>query len=395
MRHVSQRKVMLVLGLLGLFSFLSGCKKTVSNAPPAPPPAAPAARPTVTLNVSPASVTAGQSVTLSWQSTDATDLDIQPSVGKVAPQGVDSGDGEPVDDLYDHSGGAGRKRDGNCARDGGRGSHHRDRATGRTGKRQRALRAKCAGCIFRSRQIGFERRSAGGADEGCRVSPGPIPQVRVSIEGHCDERGSTEYNLGLGQRRAEAAKNFLISLGIASARMDTVSWGKERPFCSEHDESCWHQNRPRAFRHGAIDSGKALRSGLASDGQATRASPIAVEIFSARRESFAHTMVRARNCIHVFRRPGRGDSRAAAGGRSFQGDHPAAAAGLATAAGAAGPAHGDRHEWRDAEDARPAIARFDEPAQRSNGRAAEDRAGGAGEYRHAHGRDDAAIARRG
>ncbi len=73
------------------------------------------------------------------------------------------------------------------------------------------------------------------------------PDVRISLEGHCDERGSTEYNLGLGERRADAAKNFLISLGIAAGRIDTVSWGKERPFCSEHDESCWQQNRRAHF----------------------------------------------------------------------------------------------------------------------------------------------------
>ena len=62
-----------------------------------------------------------------------------------------------------------------------------------------------------------------------RNSCGPIRRSRISIEGHCDERGSTEYNLGLGQRRAEAAKNFLISLGISADRMETISWGKERP----------------------------------------------------------------------------------------------------------------------------------------------------------------------
>ncbi len=73
------------------------------------------------------------------------------------------------------------------------------------------------------------------------------PQAKVSIEGHCDERGSTEYNLGLGQRRAEAAKNYLISLGIPADRMETTSWGKERPFCTEHDESCWQQNRRAHF----------------------------------------------------------------------------------------------------------------------------------------------------
>jgi peptidoglycan-associated lipoprotein len=73
------------------------------------------------------------------------------------------------------------------------------------------------------------------------------PDVKVSIEGHCDERGSTEYNLGLGQRRAEAAKNYLISLGIPADRMETTSWGKERPFCTAHDESCWQQNRRAHF----------------------------------------------------------------------------------------------------------------------------------------------------
>ena len=73
------------------------------------------------------------------------------------------------------------------------------------------------------------------------------PQVRVSIEGDCDERGSTEYNLGLGQRRAEAAKNFLISLGITADRMETTSWGKERPVCTEHTEQCWQMNRRAHF----------------------------------------------------------------------------------------------------------------------------------------------------
>ena len=73
------------------------------------------------------------------------------------------------------------------------------------------------------------------------------PQARVSIEGHCDERGSTEYNLGLGQRRSDAAKNYLVSLGISADRMTTVSYGKERPVCTEHNESCWQQNRRAHF----------------------------------------------------------------------------------------------------------------------------------------------------
>jgi peptidoglycan-associated lipoprotein len=73
------------------------------------------------------------------------------------------------------------------------------------------------------------------------------PQVRVAVEGHCDERGSTEYNLALGDRRAQATKDFLVSLGVTADRMDTISYGKERPACTDHNESCWQQNRRGHF----------------------------------------------------------------------------------------------------------------------------------------------------
>jgi peptidoglycan-associated lipoprotein len=69
------------------------------------------------------------------------------------------------------------------------------------------------------------------------------PQVRLTIEGHCDERGTREYNIGLGARRANAVKEYLVSLGISSGRVDTVSYGKERPICTESTEDCWAQNR--------------------------------------------------------------------------------------------------------------------------------------------------------
>ncbi|MGD0190802.1 MAG: peptidoglycan-associated lipoprotein Pal [Rhizomicrobium sp.] len=69
------------------------------------------------------------------------------------------------------------------------------------------------------------------------------PSVRVTIEGHCDERGTREYNIGLGARRANAVKEYLVSLGVSSGRVDTVSYGKERPICTESNEDCWAQNR--------------------------------------------------------------------------------------------------------------------------------------------------------
>ncbi len=69
------------------------------------------------------------------------------------------------------------------------------------------------------------------------------PQARLSIEGHCDERGTREYNLALGERRANAAKNYLVNQGIAASRLTTISYGKERPQVAGGNESAWSQNR--------------------------------------------------------------------------------------------------------------------------------------------------------
>jgi peptidoglycan-associated lipoprotein len=71
--------------------------------------------------------------------------------------------------------------------------------------------------------------------------------VQVLIEGHCDERGTSEYNLALGDRRANACKEYLVSLGLDGARIKTVSYGKERPFCTASTEDCWQQNRRGHF----------------------------------------------------------------------------------------------------------------------------------------------------
>jgi peptidoglycan-associated lipoprotein len=69
----------------------------------------------------------------------------------------------------------------------------------------------------------------------------------VLIEGHCDERGTNEYNLALGERRAKAAMNYLVAQGVQASRITIISYGKERPTCTEHSESCWAQNRRAHF----------------------------------------------------------------------------------------------------------------------------------------------------
>jgi peptidoglycan-associated lipoprotein len=242
MQSRSFRKVMLVLGLACLVVF-AGCKKKVATAPPAPPPAAPPAQPTVTLNASPTSVNSGQSSTLSWSSTNATDLDIQPGVGKVSPQGS-----TPVTPTESTTYTITASGPGGSAT----ATAHVDvnapppaaPAPSPTVSELFDQNVRDAFFDLDKSDIRPDARDALTKDAEFLRS---YPDIRISIEGHCDERGSTEYNLGLGERRADAAKNYLVSLGIAANRIDTVSWGKERPFCTEHNETCWQQNRRAHF----------------------------------------------------------------------------------------------------------------------------------------------------
>ena len=73
------------------------------------------------------------------------------------------------------------------------------------------------------------------------------PELKVMVEGHCDDRGSEEYNLGLGDRRAQTIKAYLVQAGVPADRISTISYGKEKPFCSQDDEQCWQQNRRDHF----------------------------------------------------------------------------------------------------------------------------------------------------
>jgi peptidoglycan-associated lipoprotein len=73
------------------------------------------------------------------------------------------------------------------------------------------------------------------------------PVGSVQIEGHCDERGTAEYNLALGAKRAQTAKDYLTTLGIAAQRLSTISYGQELPVCTEHNEDCWQKNRHDRF----------------------------------------------------------------------------------------------------------------------------------------------------
>jgi peptidoglycan-associated lipoprotein len=245
MQHPILRKVVLLLGFVAFIGFVAGCKKPIASRPPAPPPP-PAAQPTVTLNASPASINPGQTVTLSWSSTSATDLDIEPGVGKVSPQGSTPVNPRESTTFTITATGSGGTATASARVDVASASAPPPTRPAGPPNVQELFDQNIKDAFFdldRS-DLSADARTALTKDAEFLRS---YPQVRVSLEGHCDERGSTEYNLGLGQRRAEAAKNFLISLGITADRVETISWGKERPFCQDHNEACWQQNRRAHF----------------------------------------------------------------------------------------------------------------------------------------------------
>jgi peptidoglycan-associated lipoprotein len=224
--------------------FTFGCSHPPKPQPPAQTVTPPApSRPTVTLQASPTTVKPGESATLSWSSTDATQLTIAPDVGAVTAQGSTS---------VSPSGS----------------TTYTISASGPGGAAEASARVTVAAPIAEIktpepsldelflrevRDAYFDldkadiRADAREALTKTSEFLRKYPSIKVTIEGHCDERGSTEYNLGLGDRRAAAVKQYIISQGISADRISTVSFGKEKPFCMESNEECWQQNRRGHF----------------------------------------------------------------------------------------------------------------------------------------------------
>ncbi|HEY6466479.1 MAG TPA: peptidoglycan-associated lipoprotein Pal [Candidatus Acidoferrales bacterium] len=240
MKVRSLRSTLLLSGVVVVLGFAAGCKKHVAATPPAPAPA-PTPQPTVTINASPESVSSGQSVTLSWSSTNATDLSIDPGVGKVAPQGS-----TPVSPTGSTTYTITATGSGGSATASARVTVNAPVAETPAPTANPDINALFSQNV-QDAFFDLDKSDLSDAARQALTKDGEFlrsyPQVKISIEGHCDERGSTEYNLGLGQRRADAAKNFLISLGVSADRLTTTSWGKEKPFCTDHNETCWAQNR--------------------------------------------------------------------------------------------------------------------------------------------------------
>ncbi len=239
--------------LSALVLFAAGCAKKVAPPPPPPPPtptattAPPPAAPVInSFTAEPSTMEAGQSSTLRWSITGATDMSIDHGVGAVQSSGQRQ--------VFPRTA-----------------TSYMLTARGPGGMDSRSVtvevssapppppppitpRLSSADLLQQQAQDAFfdyDMSEIRGDGRDALTHDAALlkqifqqdPNFSVVVEGHCDERGSAEYNLALGDRRATAAKDFLVQLGVPADRLKTISYGKERPQCTEANEQCWQKNR--------------------------------------------------------------------------------------------------------------------------------------------------------
>jgi peptidoglycan-associated lipoprotein len=231
-------KWFLLMVALGALLTLGACGKKATPPPPPPPPPPPA--PTASISVSPNTIQAGQSASLTWQTSNATDVSID-GIGAVQPNGSQSV--SPTESTTYHLT--------------AKGSGGTQEATARLTVTQAppppppptasvtdedlfSQNVKDVYFDYDKSDIRSDQQSSVQADVGFLTQHA---NINITIEGHCDERGSTDYNLALGDQRASAVKSALTAGGLSASRIKTISYGKEKPFCTESNEACWQQNR--------------------------------------------------------------------------------------------------------------------------------------------------------
>jgi len=242
MKQLTLKWVALVFAL-GAILFLCACHKKQPPPPPPPPPAP--ATPTATLTASPDTIDKGQSSTLTWQTSNATDISVD-GIGAVQPNGTQQVSPAESTTYTLTAKGAGGTQTA-TARVTVNAPPPTPPPTTQPSLTEEQLFAQSVKDIYFDYDKSDVRASEQASIQADAAFLQQHPNISFTIEGHCDERGSTEYNLALGDNRASAVKNALVGAGIAADRIKTVSYGKEKPFCTESNESCWQQNRRGHF----------------------------------------------------------------------------------------------------------------------------------------------------
>jgi peptidoglycan-associated lipoprotein len=223
---------------------VAGCKKK-SPPPPPPPETAPAAAPApiAQITATPNVVSAGDQVVLNWKTSDATSVSID-GIGDVPTSGVKTVTPTTSTSYHLVARGEGGTADATA-----RVTVNAPPAVvvpTNTMSAEEEFKANVQDAFFDydTYDVRGDAQAILSRDASWLAAH---PDIKVVIGGYCDERGSNEYNLALGQNRADAAKNALITAGVGAARIRVISYGKEKPFCSESTEECWQQNRRAGF----------------------------------------------------------------------------------------------------------------------------------------------------
>jgi peptidoglycan-associated lipoprotein len=223
---------------------IAGCKKKTPPVPPAETaPAATSSAPTAQFNATPDHISAGDQVTLSWRTTDATSVSIE-GIGDVPTTGVKTVTPTSTTTYHLVARGAGGTADATTTVSVTAAPAVSVPSTSMSAEEEFKANVQDAFFDYDTYDIRSDAQATLSHDASYLASHSSI---RVVIGGYCDERGSDEYNLALGQNRANAAKSALVTAGIAGDRIRVVSYGKEKPFCSESTEECWQQNRRAGF----------------------------------------------------------------------------------------------------------------------------------------------------
>ncbi|HTW65023.1 MAG TPA: peptidoglycan-associated lipoprotein Pal [Bryobacteraceae bacterium] len=242
----------LMLGALVLIT--AGCKKKVAAAPPPPPPPAgattapppPAAAVINSFTAEPSTIEPGQSSTLRWSISNATDMSIDNGVGAVQSQGQQQVSPRTSTTYTLTAKGPGGMDSRSVTVEVSMPPPPPPATSTPRLSSADLLQQQAQDAYFDydKSDIRADARDALTHDAALlKQIFQQDPNFSVLVEGHCDERGSAEYNLALGDRRATAAKDFLVQAGVPADHLKTISYGKERPQCTEATEECWQKNR--------------------------------------------------------------------------------------------------------------------------------------------------------
>ena len=242
---MTQKKIKtfaLLASLAGVL-LLAGCHKKAAKVTPPPPPAPAPTAPTATLAANPSVILQGQSTVLTWQTSNANEITVA-GLGTLSPSGSRS-----ITPTESTTYTLVAKGPGGTKEVSARVTVNAPiaKVTAPPPPSDEDLFGKNVKDVFFDYDKSVIRPDQTSTVQNDAAFLSQHPNIKVLIEGHCDDRGSEEYNIALGTGRAESVKQVLLQHGISAERIKTISYGKEKPFCTQDNEQCWQQNRVDHF----------------------------------------------------------------------------------------------------------------------------------------------------